>query len=66
MSEILGKGAPPNSFRSRNGVSRLAMEEVVESAWQISVAKLDCALEMEQLCLASWLICLRMGRMDLT
>jgi hypothetical protein len=46
MSEILGKGAPPNSFRSRNGVSRLAMEEVVESAWQISVAKLDPALEM--------------------
>ena len=45
MSEILGKGAPPNSFRSRNGVSRLAMEEDVESAWQISVAQLDPALK---------------------
>lgn len=45
MSEILGKGAPPNSFRSRNGVSRLAMEEDVESAWQISIAKLDPALK---------------------
>lgn len=40
MSEILGKGAPPKSFRSRNGASRLAMEEVVESACRIFPASI--------------------------